>query len=192
VRVKGAFLLLFQSDRSGRYALWICDSDGAHCSELTKIGTRTTGPVQWSPDSKWIAFTHASEPPGDPGIDLVQVDGGLVRTLIDGKRLRSTNPSWSPDGRSVYFNTISADAPAQQPIWRIPASGGTPMPVASVKGRRPRFGVDGRFIYYMKGANNNGRIWRVDLATRQESLVLDVVPVGGWVLWRQVLVYVCR
>jgi eukaryotic-like serine/threonine-protein kinase len=180
--------LLFQSDRSGRYALWICDADGAHCSELTKIGARTTGPAQWSPDSKWIAFTHASEPPGDPGIDLVQADSGLVRTLIDGKRLRSSNPSWSPDCRWVYFNAISADAPAQLPIWRVSASGGTPMPVGSLKGRRPRFGVDGRFLHYMKGASN-GRIWRVDLVTGHESLVPDVAPAGGWTLWRQMLVY---
>src|SRR5262249_6763503 len=81
----------FQSDRSGHTALWICDDGGSHCTELTAIG-RSAGPARWSPDSQWIAYTRPSEPPGNPGIDLVRVDGGIVRTLIDGKQLRSVNP----------------------------------------------------------------------------------------------------
>jgi len=181
--------VVFWSNRSGTFALWICDSEGQSCSELTREGERPTGPARWSPDGRWIVFTHASESPGNPLVSLVQVDGGLVRTLIDDKRIRGINPSWSPDGRWIYFNLFRKDDPlGLMPIWRAPLDGGLPEPVGDAKGRRPLISEDGRFIYFVRGTP--GPIWRREVTTGQDREVSSVVPVGGWTTWHGSIVYI--
>jgi len=181
--------VVFWSNRTGAFSLWICDAAGQSCGELTKVGSRVTGPARWSPDGRWIAFTHASEPPGRPGIDLVEVESRIVRTLVDGSRLRSMNPSWSPDGHWMYFNEDrQADPLALAPIWRIPLDGGPPEPVANAKGRRPLVSEDGRFIYFMRGTP--GPLWRRDTATGQDREVLSVIPIGGWTIWHDSIIYI--
>jgi Tol biopolymer transport system component len=122
-------------------------------------------------------------------VSLVQVDGGLVRTLIDDKRIRGANPSWSPDGRWIYFNLFRKDDPlGPMPIWRAPLDGGLPEPVGDAKGRRPLVSEDGRFIYFVRGAP--GPIWRREVTTGQDREVSSVVPVGGWTTWHGSIVYI--
>ncbi len=47
--------IVFDSNRSGSYEIWICDSDGSNQQQLTSLG-RYAGVPRWSPDGERIAF----------------------------------------------------------------------------------------------------------------------------------------
>ena len=57
------------------------------------------------------------------------------------------NPSWSHDGRWIYFD--SARAGAQQ-VWKISANGGEAVQITEARGYAPLESPDGKFLYYAK------------------------------------------
>jgi Tol biopolymer transport system component/tRNA A-37 threonylcarbamoyl transferase component Bud32 len=77
----------------------------------------------WSPDGHWLVYSH--ELVGGM-LGILPVDSGPERVLLDPARgsLRGEQPSWSADGKTVYFK--SHDARGNASIWAIPAAGGTP------------------------------------------------------------------
>jgi eukaryotic-like serine/threonine-protein kinase len=179
----------FVSNRSGRFAIWMCDATGTGCRRLAEIGDRMTGAAEWSPDGESVVFARPTGTPGHPQIELVHIAGGQTRTVTD-DATSGAGPTWSPDGRSIFFmRIIDADGPAARPIWKVAATGGAAVPTPA-KGRFPHISDDGRFMYFQKTAPG-GPVWSIDLRSGEESIVLDE-PVGmfDWSVWKQSLVYV--
>lgn len=73
--------------------------------------------------------SHAAEPPRIGGeatrtrLTILGVDGSAKRVVLDAPR-RYAAPEWSPDGKSLVVNGGGK-------LWRLPADGGTPEPVAT-------------------------------------------------------------
>ncbi len=73
--------------------------------------------------------SHAAEPPWVGGeatrtrVTIVGVDGSAKRVVLDAPR-RFAAPDWSPDGKSLVVNGGGK-------LWRLPAAGGTPEPIAT-------------------------------------------------------------
>jgi len=57
--------------------------------------------LDWSPDSKWLAYALTA-PTGNSRIFLHGLDSGQS-TPVTSDRVASTNPSFSPDGKWLYF-----------------------------------------------------------------------------------------
>jgi Ca2+-binding RTX toxin-like protein len=65
--------------------------------------TQSTGVAAWSPDGQWLAF----------GLMVNSIEGAIAVVRADGSDFRvlarslnqSVNPTWSPDGRSLVFET---------------------------------------------------------------------------------------
>ena len=76
----------------------------------------------WSPDGRSLAF--AANINGTGGLDVVPVDSGPVRVLVDpAKGLPTTTGGfWSGDGHTIYFK--SRDARGTASFWSVPAAGG--------------------------------------------------------------------
>ncbi len=77
-----------------------------------------------SPDGRYIAFSVTSfnlkEGSSNSEIYLMRLDGGQQRRMTVNDAADFA-PSWSPDGRFIYFlSTRSGDAQ----VWRIPVAGG--------------------------------------------------------------------
>ena len=76
--------------------------------------TKSFGDVEWSRDGKWLAFTQmnvAKGPPMQMDVDvwIIKPDGsGLKRVTGDGKN--EFNPSFSHDGRMLFFNIVDQAA----------------------------------------------------------------------------------
>ncbi|MBI4902662.1 MAG: PD40 domain-containing protein [Acidobacteria bacterium] len=74
----------------------------------------------FSPDGKWIAFTHIERGNGD--IYLLPASGGDARPLVT-HAANDRDPFFAADGKSVYF---LSDRTGTISIWCIPVNDGKP------------------------------------------------------------------
>lgn len=159
--------LIFSSNRTGWDELWVARMDCSQIRQLTSFREFGVGSPQWSPDGQRIAFDRRNNKESD--IYTIGIDGSSLRKVTDSVG-GNTMPYWSPDGQWIYFNSNRAIPHSIYQIWKIPAEGGTAVPVTNVGNNGARNAAitrDGKTIYY----NHNDRLWRTDLQSGQASLV---------------------
>jgi Tol biopolymer transport system component len=156
--------IVFVSNRSGSFEIWVCDSDGQHPVQLTSQ-TRSGSP-RWSPDGRQIIYDSVAE--GSADIYVINAEGGQARRLTTDPS-EDIVPSWSHDGQWIYF--CSSRSGSLQ-IWKMPAAGGPAIQITKQGGFDNVESPDGRFLYYAKGRGVPG-IWRVPVKGGAEVPVLD-------------------
>jgi len=165
--------IVFASNRSGPREIWVCDADGGNAVQLTHFGGPITGTARWSPDGRWIAFD--SRPRGTPDVFVIGAEGSGLRRLTDQQREdESSNrkgmwqPSWSADGKWIYF---SSDSSGRFEIWRMPWGGGAAEQVTKEGGSSAYASRDGKWIYYVNG--NTGPLRRIHPDGSGDAVVVD-------------------
>jgi eukaryotic-like serine/threonine-protein kinase len=138
--------VLFCSARAGeKSTIWIANADGSNPVQVTDRIQRSAGSPRWSPDGKSIAF-DSLEPDGTQNIYLVDATGGQPRPITNHPSSNGL-PSWSRDGKWVYF---FSDRTGQREIWRVPSTGGASERVTTAGGNTAFESVDGKTLYYTK------------------------------------------
>jgi serine/threonine protein kinase len=136
----------FETERSGEgREIWLAHADGSSPYPLTHGPGLAQGSPRWSPDGRRLAFDSL----GDDGqfrIWTIDVDGGVPRRLTQGPGDENV-PSWSRDGRYVYFARGAGGPPD---VWRIPAAGGTAERVTHGGGFFSHESVDGKTLFFMR------------------------------------------
>jgi WD40 repeat protein len=168
---------VFGSNRSGNAEIWTCDSDGRHPLQLTSFGgPYPTGTPRWSPDGKLIAFD--SRPNGPSDIFVISPEGGSPRRLTN-ETSEDFVPSWSRDGRWIYFCSDRSGKGNWQ-IWKMPGEGG---PATQVTQKGVAFeafeSFDRTLLFYSK-PDPADEIWKIPIAGGQESLFLKGFQYRYW------------
>jgi dipeptidyl aminopeptidase/acylaminoacyl peptidase len=155
----------------------VCDADGSNALQLTFFGIQGTGTPRWSPDGKLIAFDSRTGGSGDePKIYLVDPNGGAPRKLnIDVGD--NYEPSWSRDGRWIYFS----HGPAfDESIWKVPSEGGHATQVVQSPAFHQMESPDGQYLYFVR----KQRLWRIATSGSAEEEVKGVPELSdlasGW------------
>jgi len=92
--------ILFQSDRNGERGIYIMNADG---SDVRKIKNTDGGNyAKWSRDGTMIAFFADID--GNTEIALINADG-TNQTEVTGFETNDENPSISPDGSRIVFQS---------------------------------------------------------------------------------------
>jgi Tol biopolymer transport system component/DNA-binding winged helix-turn-helix (wHTH) protein len=167
--------IVFESTRSGAYEVWMCRSDGSDLIQLTHFNT-VTGTPRWSPDGQQIAFD--SRAPGNADIYVMDSRGGSLRKLTN-EMSTDVVPSWSRDGRWIY---LASDRNGEWQVWKMPSAGGPAVQLTRHGGYGGFESLDGRFLYYTKGASVPG-IWRIPTTGGEETEVIDSLAAGYWGYW---------
>jgi Tol biopolymer transport system component len=145
--------LALESMRSGdRLEIWLAAADGHDPVQLTRGPGRWQGSPAWSPDGRRIAFDSQGED-GRWDIWTVDVEGGAPRHLTQHPGDENL-PSWSQDGRWVYFSAVRN---GKWGISRVPAEGGAEERIVQADtssvyhvGQESR---DGKTLFFTQGRN---------------------------------------
>jgi tol-pal system beta propeller repeat protein TolB len=93
--------LLFHSDKTGRYQIYISDISGSNARQLTNSSGRNIEPT-FSPDGDLIAFASSRDDENGLKIYVMNKDGSNQKVLINEPGY-ALSPKWSPDGKSLVF-----------------------------------------------------------------------------------------
>jgi Tol biopolymer transport system component/DNA-binding winged helix-turn-helix (wHTH) protein len=165
--------LALQSDRSGATLIWLNSTEGDHPVQLTNTGS---GSPRWSPDGRWIAFDTWIE--HHVHIFVVDAEGRNLHAITHGD---SDNlvPSWSRDGRFIYF---ASKRTGSRQIWKHSVEDGSERQLTEHGGFDPFESYDGRTIYYSKF--DEPGIWSMPASGGSESPVVTGKPqVSYWGHW---------
>lgn len=114
----------------------------------------------WSPDGRQLAFTSTRN--GTPNIYILTLATGQIRRLTWSDATEQLD-AWSKDGKWIYFSSGANDVARQADVYRVAASGGTPLEVS-----RERFlaefnaapSPDGQTVALIAKGNSGGQWWR--------------------------------
>ena len=87
-------------------------------------------------------------------------------------------PSWSRDGRWIYFASDRAGGPAE--VWRIAVTGGAEERVTHGGGSLAYESADGKTLFFMRGTFARTALLALPLAGGPERKVLECVPSLGF------------
>jgi Tol biopolymer transport system component len=163
--------IAFESNRLGKASqLWLANSDGTNPTPLDDGAKGVEGSPRWSPNGLSIAFDRQGED-GQQAVYVVDAAGGQPHLLASPGDL----PSWSYDGKWIYFGVRRADRSASA-VWRVPAAGGDAVQIADTGGityPNPLESPDGQTLYYKRAVGASAMLFARAVAGGPEHQVLD-------------------
>jgi Tol biopolymer transport system component/tRNA A-37 threonylcarbamoyl transferase component Bud32 len=160
----GRILAYNATDASGKSRIWTRPLNALVAQPLA--GTEDTTRPFWSPDSRFLGFFAEGK------LKKIEVSGGPPQKICDAPG--GADGSWSPEGVILF------DGTGNQPINRVSAAGGTPVPAVKPDPSRkegqvgwPEFLPDGRhFLYLAVGQKAEDSAYRIGTLDSAETRLL--------------------
>ena len=154
----------------GRPSLWVRSLSDSDAQQIR--GTEDAIYPFWSPDSRSIGFFAQGK------LKTIELGGAPPRTLSEAP-LDSRGGTWGPDGTILFAPAATSG------IFRIAATGGTPMQVTKFDESRtenshrfPAFLPDGRhFLYTTRSKQQN---WGVSIASLDSPAGTPLIERTEW------------
>ena len=132
----------------------------------------------YSPSGDALAFVSTRTGNGDIYV-LRFADAVLTRLTFDDAP--EFLDGWSRDGRFIFFSTNSRDITGMNDVLRVPAAGGTPMPVTNERYTSEFFSAgspDGRVVAFSARGNALQQWWRNGHSHLDESEIWTTSNAG--------------
>jgi Tol biopolymer transport system component len=175
--------IVFNSNRTGSFEIWTCDSDGSNAQQLTSLGGYSGTPC-WSPDGERIAFCSIQE---QWGIFVTNANGGKPKRLTISPAT-NVQTSWSRDGRWIYF---ASDRSGEYQAWKVPAGGGEAARVTRKGGVAAFESTDSQWVYYTKSLGATS-LWKIPGDGGEETQVLESVYEQAFAIVKEGIYFVPR
>ncbi|MFL6467910.1 MAG: LpqB family beta-propeller domain-containing protein, partial [Pyrinomonadaceae bacterium] len=169
--------------------IWTVAAEGGTAHLLVSHPATESKPL-YSPDGKKLAFV--SNRTGNGDIYILDLASGELRRLTFDDGVEQLD-AWSRDGAWIYFSSSARDIAGMSDIYRVTATGGTPMQVSEDRYTN-EFGAtplaDGSMIFAARGISN-GQWWRHGRSHIDESELwqksgdqyTELTPRGAKQLW---------
>jgi Tol biopolymer transport system component len=136
-----------------------------------------TGSPAWSPDSRKVVFdSRTKTPDGQIRADVYIVD---IVERTPRKLITNTpgafNPSWSHDGKWIYFVGGSNDAAGER-IYRVSPEGGKSEVLTNARGYWPLESPDGQTLYFAENSGTSFTLHTASLIPTGTESSVDGVP----------------
>ncbi len=155
--------LAFDAAWAGPRRIWVSDSRGTNPKQITTDASEAVTHVDpsWSPHGTRIAYRRLIKTRSD--IEVIDLQTQNVTRITDDWFL-DLDPTWSPDGRYVYFSSYRGGG---LNLWRVPIDGervGAPEQVTTGAGDdlQPCISPDGTRLAFSVLALNSD-LWRLPI-----------------------------
>lgn len=163
---------LAYTQQSAQLDIWALarssQSDAFQAEKVVSSTQEDTSP-SISPDGNQLAFI--SDRSGTSEVWVTEMDGSSSTqvTSMDGPNIRSV--TWSSTGKRLCF--VARRNGGGSNLFGVPASGGalSQFTDTSAEVLAPRWGPDGRWIYFSSNQTGNWEIWRTSPKTSQTQQV---------------------
>ena len=155
--------------------IWTAPIAGGEARLLVAHPANESRPM-YSPDGSRLAFVSNRTGNGDVYV-LHLATGELKRITYDD--VPEVLDGWSRDGRFLYFSSTAQDIGGMNDVFRVPASGGTPMPVTADRYVAEYFSApspSGAMLAFTSRGNTNGQWWRHGHSHLDESEIWLMTP----------------
>jgi Tol biopolymer transport system component/tRNA A-37 threonylcarbamoyl transferase component Bud32 len=155
--------LVFAEESGGNDVIWRLNLAQLQDAPVELISsTRTQNGPNYSADGSHIVFS--SDRTGSQEIWMSDADGqNLVQLTHLG--LGAGSPSWSPDGQTIAFDlhVASKDGSSHADVYTLDLARRIPkkLDVGAGEASVPTWSHDGKWIYFVSGAEGRNRIFRV-------------------------------
>jgi Tol biopolymer transport system component len=112
-------LIAFTAGTDGGPQLFTVRANGSGLRQITHVDGEASN-VDWAPNGRNITFVIATD--GAARIATARPDGSHLRVLPQPTGVFDDQPSYSPDGRTIYFERFTV-ANNDDAIWRMTADG---------------------------------------------------------------------
>jgi len=169
--------IVWMSSRSGFSEIWMSSAKSASPLQLTRLAGYS-GTPRWSPDGKWIVFDTLPLNGKNVQIFVVDAEGRNLHSITSGP-YDSVVPSWSRDGKSIYF---ASSRMGTWQVWKHSLENGAETQLTKRGGFDSFESYDGQTVYFSK--YYQAGIWSLPTNGGTESLVVAGKPqVGYWGHW---------
>jgi Tol biopolymer transport system component len=171
-KAKNDWYFMGEEYKQGRlYVLWINEKDTTGKQKVLKVTkeNRNISTINWSPDGKWIAYTHALSPGVNDNaysdIAMVNISTGEVKQIANtaaGER----QPHFSPDGKYIAYLATNEEG-----IWSgksyikvVPVNGGKAIPLANTPnepGSLLGWSNDGKSVFSTEAYHTTAKVFRL-------------------------------
>ncbi|HEY3295541.1 MAG TPA: hypothetical protein VGL38_08880 [bacterium] len=171
--------ILFQSNRSGKWQIYVMNRDGWHEGQITRDSSNNNLP-DWSPDNSMLAFV--SDRGGNEDVYVMSMDGRGLKNLSNHPG-RDIHPYWAPDGKSLLFNSNRDRADGFE-IYRVNVDGSKLKRLTNSPDVKTcaRFSPDGKKIVYLSGGTNDDVVVMNANGTNPVNLTKSAAA-EGWPAW---------
>jgi dipeptidyl aminopeptidase/acylaminoacyl peptidase len=149
------------------------DGEGKRAPRKLTTADYHIGEMDWSPDGKWIVYSHAKSPKADYwttlDVSVVDVASGEAKTLA-ATPAAEYQPLFSPDGKWIAMSVT--DNP---PRWArsvaiqlLSVGGGAPKVLPASFDAQPNligWSADGKQIYFYEGRGTGSRLYALNAGT---------------------------
>ncbi|HTQ12164.1 MAG TPA: hypothetical protein VMI31_19025, partial [Fimbriimonadaceae bacterium] len=143
--------IAYVSDETGEMEVYVCDPDGSNQKQFTTGKDRQLGRLEWSPDSKTLAYTTS-----EGEIHLVDLATGKDTLAFKGALFADTacDFQFSPDSKWLVLNPLDIWL-QMRTIWlyEIATRKLTEVSNGLVEDMSPRFSPDGKYLAFLSRRN---------------------------------------
>ena len=169
--------VLYQSNKDGRWQLYILDINTKKSGQLTKDEHNNNFP-DWDATNGWVAFV--SDRDGNEEIYVMKKDGsGLKRLTNDPER--DIHPYFSPDGKYLLFNSNRGNGSLD--IYRISLAENKTERITDTKENETcaRYSPDMKQIVFLRNDDMSDDIFIMDVAKGlNKNITNDPSVRDGW------------
>jgi Tol biopolymer transport system component len=138
--------IIFQSNRSGIYDLYIKNTNGSGEERLLVKSNRNKGVTEWSLDGRYVTFLSTGYPKTKVDLWILPMTGERNPVPILQTEFNEGQGSFSPDSRWIVY---ASDETGKNEIYARHVDGtGGKIQITTNGGRRPQWRSDPRKIYY--------------------------------------------
>lgn len=173
--------VLFQSNRSGKWQLYVMDANGSNVQQLTQ-GDHNNNFPDWSADNRKIAFV--SDRDGNEEVYVMDRNGSNL-TRLTNHPARDIHPYFAPDGKSLLFNSSRDNADSFE-IYQTDLSGKNQkrMTRTAEVETCARYSPDGKKILYLKGfPDGSDDIFVMNADGSNDTNLTNTPQMEGWPAW---------